>query len=407
VTDPFGPDPIGPFTVGRLPRMRFGRGSFAELPSVVAEHGRRALLVHGARSFLASPRGRALPSALEGQGVRLVGDVAIEGEPGIADVEDAVRVYRDLGVEVVIAIGGGSSLDAGKAIAGLLGSGTRLMDHLEEVGRGVPYPGPAIPVVAIPTTAGTGSEATRNAVITSRGPAGFKRSFRDERLVPVDALVDPDLLAGAPRPLIAVNGIDAVTQLIESSVALRASPFTDGLALRGLGAARDGLMTWYRDPDGPDAAAAREAMAMAALLSGICLANAGLGAVHGLASPLGGRLPIPHGAACGAILWQTVAANIEVLEARAPTSRALHRYAVIGRLLGGAETGVDDARARSALVDILRRWVTELEVPGLATFGLRHEAIDDIVAESSGGSTRTNPIELTPDERRAILLASL
>jgi alcohol dehydrogenase len=400
------PDPAGSFTIGRLPRVTFGRGAFAELPAIVARHGERALLVHGARSFAGTPQRASLEEGLATQGVGLAGSVAVSGEPGVEDVEDAVDAFSDQDVDVVIAVGGGSALDAGKAIAGLLRSGTRLMDHLEEVGRGIPYPGPALPVVAVPTTAGTGSEATRNAVITSRGPAGFKRSFRDERLVPADALVDPDLLAGAPHALIAANGLDAVTQLIESSVSIRGSPFTEALAMRGLAAARVGLLAWHRDPDGPGAPAAREAMALAALLSGICLANAGLGVIHGLASPIGTRSPIPHGAACGAILWQTVAANIEALEARAPGSPALDRYAAIGRLLSGDPT-TDDAHARSALVDVLRRWVFELGTDGLATFGVGPEDIEGIVSESAGGSTRTNPIALTDDELAAILRASL
>ena len=157
-----------------------------------------------------------------------------------------------------------------------------------------------MPFVAVPTTAGTGSEATRNAVISERGPAGYKRSFRDERLVAADAVVDPDLLAGNDRGRIAANGMDALTQLLEAYTSLRAGPLTDALALSGLEAARDGLVAWHADPDGPGAPGARSRMAYAALLSGICLAHAGLGAVHGLASPLGAQFPVPHGAACGA-----------------------------------------------------------------------------------------------------------
>jgi alcohol dehydrogenase len=414
VSDAPGVETFGPFTIGRLPRLTFGTGRFAELPALVSRHGQRALLVHGARSFAATPRRAWLDEALSGQGIRLVGSVAIRGEPGPEDVEAAVDAHRGDDVDVVVAIGGGSALDAGKAIAGLLRSGTRLMDHLEEVGRGVPYPGPAVPVVAVPTTAGTGSEATRNAVITSSGPGGYKRSFRDERLVPADALVDADLLAGAPRPVIAANGLDAVTQLIEPYVSPKASPFTDALALRGLAAARDGLLAWHRDPDGPGAAAAREAMALAALLSGICLANAGLGAVHGLASPLGARLPIPHGVACGIVLWQTVAANIEAVEARAPGSPALARYAAIGRVLSedeapGADVDADqdDPAARSDLVAVLRAWVAELAPGRLADFGLAPTDIDAVATESMAGSMRTNPVELTHDEVAAILRASL
>ena len=272
----------------------------------MAGHGSRVLLVSGGTWFDESPRRAQLEAGLAAAGVELVGTATVAGEPGPADVEGPLARHREAGVDVVLGIGGGAVLDTAKAIAGLLRSGTSLMDHLEGVGRGLPYPGPALPVVAVPTTAGTGSEATRNAVITERGPQGYKRSFRDERLVPADAVVDPDLLATAPRPLIAANGLDALTQLLEAYTSQRATPFTDALARSGLAAVREGLLAWHADPAGPGAPAARSQMAYAALLSGICLANAGLGAVHGLASPLGAQLPIPHGMACGSVLWQTI-----------------------------------------------------------------------------------------------------
>jgi alcohol dehydrogenase class IV len=406
VTWPVFPDTVGPFTVGRLPRITFGSGTLAKLPALVVRHGRRALFVHGLRSFASTPRYASLVAALEAEGIGLVGTVPIGGEPGIDEIEAAAASHRDTDVDVVLSVGGGSVLDAGKAIAALLRSGSHLLDHLEVVGRGLPYQGPALPVVAVPTTAGTGSEATRNAVITRRGRDGFKRSFRDERLVPAEALVDPDLLAGAPRPLIAANGLDAVTQLLESYTSPKASPFTDALALHGLAAARDGLLAWHRDPEGEGAPAARAAMALAALLSGICLAQAGLGAVHGLASPLGALLPIPHGTACGLVLWQTVAANISALEAREAGSPALARYATVGHLLGGV-ADASDADAREALVEVLRAWVRELEMGGLADFGLRVADIDAVVSDAADGSTRTNPIALTSAEMAAILRAAM
>ena len=201
-----------------------------------------------------------------------------------------------------------------------------------------------MPLVAVPTTAGTGSEATRNAVISERGPAGYKRSFRDERLVAADAVVDPDLLAGADPVRIAANGMDATTQLLEAYVSLKAGPVTDALALAGLEAARDGLLAWHADPDGPGAPAARSRMAYAALLSGICLAHAGLGGVHGLASPLGAQLPIPHGIACGTTLAGITAANVAALEARAPGIAGAGALRDAGPAAGAAPGG--DARRR-------------------------------------------------------------
>jgi alcohol dehydrogenase len=398
---------VPPFAIGRLPRITFGSGSFALVPGITAGHGSRVLLVSGGRWFDDSPRRSELDVGLAAAGVRIVGSTMVAGEPGPADVEEPLARYRDAHVDVVLGIGGGAVIDTAKAIAGLLRSGTNLMDHLEGVGRGLPYPGPALPVVAVPTTAGTGAEATRNAVITERGPQGYKRSFRDERLVPADAVIDPDLLATAPRPLIAANGLDALTQLLEATTSQRATPMTDALARSGLFAVREGLLAWHADPAGSGAPAARSQMAYAALLSGICLANAGLGAVHGLASPLGAQLPIPHGMACGAVLWQTIEANVTALAARAPASAALARYADAGRILADLPAGCDDAEARSALVATLRDWVSRLEVPGLSSFGMSREHIAAVVADSPGSSMKTNPVSVSDVELAGVLERAL
>ena len=398
---------VPPFALGRLPRILFGAGTVERVPAVVAAHGRRALLVTGGRSLAASGRRAVLIAGLDAAGVEIVGELAVTGEPDPAVVDGAVDAHRDAAVEVVLGVGGGSVLDAAKAIAGLLRTGTSILDHLEGVGPQLPYPGPAVPLVAVPTTAGTGSEATRNAVISERGPIGFKRSFRDERLVATDAIVDPDLLAGATREGIAANGMDALTQLLESYVSLRAGPVTDALALAGLEAARDGLSAWHADPDGPEAPAARERMALAALLSGICLAHAGLGAVHGLASPLGALFPVPHGAACGTTLAAVTAVNISALADRDPGSPALERYARLGRLLAWLPETTSDREARGALVIALSELTATLAIPRLREFGIGEGAIPAIVAGSRGSSMRTNPVTLTDDELGAVLRATV
>jgi alcohol dehydrogenase len=397
---------IPAFALGRLPRITFGEGSFARVPELAAVHGRRALIVTGGRSLDASGRRALLVAGLAAAGVAVAGEVAVLDEPSPGVVDRAVDAHRGAGVEVVIGVGGGSVLDAAKAIAGLLRTRTSVRDHLEGVGPGLPYPGPAVPFVAVPTTAGTGSEATRNAVISERGPDGYKRSFRDERLVAADAVVDPDLLAGHGPVAIATNGMDAVTQLLEAYVSLRATPPTDALALSGLEAARDGLPAWHADPDGPGAPLPRSRMAYASLVSGICLAHAGLGAVHGLASPLGARYPIPHGAACGATLAAATAANIAALRERAPGSPALPRYGRLGRLLARLPATAPDREACAALVDVLGTWTARLEVPVLGRFGLDEEGVAAVVADARGSSMRTNPIELTDDELAAILRAA-
>ena len=398
-------DGVPAFSLGRLPRIEFGAGAVARLPEIVARHGARALLVTGGRSLAASGRRDALLKGLRATGVSVAGEVAVTGEPSPALVDEAVTAHRAVDVDVVLGIGGGSVLDAAKAIAGLLRTGTSVRDHLEGVGPQLPYPGPAVPLVAVPTTAGTGSEATRNAVISEQGPGGFKRSFRDERLVAADAVVDPDLLAGLRPVAIAINGLDALTQLLEAYVSLRAGPVTDALALDGLAAARDGLVAWHADPDGAGAPAARSRMAYAALLSGICLAHAGLGAVHGLAPPLGALFPVPHGAACGATLAAVTAANIGALAEREPGSPTLGRYAVLGRLLADLPAGTPDVEARRVLVLTLTAWTAALEVPRLRAFGIGEADVPAIVAGARGSSMRTNPVVLTDEELAAVLLA--
>ncbi|HEY3522226.1 MAG TPA: iron-containing alcohol dehydrogenase, partial [Candidatus Limnocylindrales bacterium] len=391
---------------GRIPRIAFGPGRVRELPDTVARHGWRALIVTGARSFRESERWPWLLGELDERGVEHR-EVAVAGEPSPEVVDAAVGRFRDAAIEVVVGIGGGAAVDSAKAIAGLLRTGTSVLDHLELVGRGLPYPGPAVPFVAVPTTAGTGSEATRNAVLSRIGPNGFKRSFRDERLVAADAIVDPDLLAGASTDVVASNGLDAITQLIESFVSLGASPVTDALALSGLAAARDSFVAFWREPGPNGDGTARAGMACAALMSGICLANAGLGVVHGLAAPLGGTIPIPHGAACGAMLVAGVEVNLAALNERAADSPALERYATLGRLLARLPPTTPGPAARVALVEWIRGVVSTVELRGLASWGLAREALPGIVAAGRGGSMRTNPVEPTDAELLDILSASL
>jgi alcohol dehydrogenase class IV len=396
-------EPVPAFSLGRLPRIEFGEGGFARVPAIVSGHGRRALLVTGGRSLAASGRLEALRAGLGEADVTIAGEVVVADEPSPAVVDGAVAAHRASGVDVVLGIGGGSVLDAAKAIAGLVRAGGSVVDHLEGLPGYRPYDGTPVPLVAVPTTAGTGSEATRNAVISERGPNGYKRSFRDERLVAAHAVVDPDLLAGADPVRIAANGMDAVTQLLEAYVSLRAAPVTDALALAGLAASRQGLLAWHADPDGSNAPAARSRMAYAALLSGICLAHAGLGGVHGLASPLGAQLPIPHGIACGTTLAGITRTNIAALEDRDPGSPALGRYALLGRLLAGLPESTPDADARAGLVAELGRWTVQLAIPGLRHYGLDESGIPAIVADARGSSMRTNPVVLTDEELGGVL----
>ncbi len=390
---------ITPFSLSRLPRIEFGSGGLAKLPAIARGFGTRALLVTGAASLKQSSFWPDLTDGLEAVDMTWL-HLAIPGEPSPRMVDDAVDALGDEGVDVVIGIGGGSALDAAKAIAGLLKPRNSVMDHLEGVGPELPYAGPATPFIAVPTTAGTGSDATKNAVLSVRGPGGFKKSFRDERLMAEYAIVDPDLLTTCPPAVIAANGMDAFTQLLESFVSSRAAPLTDSLAWGGMKAARDGLLPFYRDARDEKA---RERMAYAALVSGITLAQVGLGSVHGLAAPLGAFFPVPHGVACGTLVAMATRVNIEALRARDPGHPALEKYAQVGRLLS-RQGQLDQQAAHAALVDTLDAWTRELELPGLAHYGVTPADIPRLVANSRGSSMRTNPVVLDDTEIAAILV---
>jgi len=386
---------IPSFNIARLPRIHFGAGSVNGVPDLIAGYGSQALIVTGQHSLEASPVWSPLVEAL---GTRNIAwhRATISGEPSPEMVDDAVRRYHEHDIDVVVAIGGGSVVDAGKAIAGLMPHGSSVLDYLEDVGANRPYYGPATPFIAVPTTAGTGSEATKNAVISIQGENGFKKSFRHEDLVPAHAVVDPDLLATCPPALIAANGMDALTQLIESYVSSRANPFTDALALSGIEAVRSGLFPFWHGRE-PEAAQGRGAMAYAALLSGITLAQVGLGSVHGLASPLGAFFPIPHGVVCGTLIATATATNIAALRKSAPRHPALEKYAHLGKLLSAAKAASRDS-ACEALVTILDRWTRRLELPRLSAYGITDNDVEKIVANCRGSSMKTNPVVLKDDE---------
>jgi len=393
-----------PFALSRLPRISYGSGRINEVPALAATYGRTALLVTGKYSFCSTPRWQSFTQLLETKGMNWL-HLTVSGEPSPMLVDQAVSQFRDESVDVVIAIGGGSVLDAAKAIAGLLPHGNSVMDYLEGVGKNVPYHGPSTPFIAVPTTAGTGSEATKNSVLSVHGRDGFKKSFRDECLIPEYAVIDPDLLASCPRELVAADGMDAFTQLLESYASLKANPFTDALALSGITAVKEGFFAAWEGNE-PDASHGRGAMAYAALLSGITLAQVGLGSVHGLASPLGAYFPIPHGVVCGTLVSAATEINIKAMQEREPDNPALSKYAQVGRLLAG-QPEIDDATARSSLTTLLAEWSERLQLPRLNGYGITAADFPLIVANSRGSSMQTNPIVLTDAEINAILMQRL
>jgi alcohol dehydrogenase class IV len=389
------------FSITTLPRLHFGTGISSRLPEILLEYGNQILLISGPEDWDQFPTFQKLFSSIKSVGIQCQ-KIFVQGEPSPRLVDEAVREFRNQKVDAVVGIGGGSVLDTAKAIAGLLIPGNSISDHLEGVGPELPFRGPTTPFIAVPTTAGTGSEATRNAVISQCGENGFKRSFRSEHLVARHALVDPALLETCPPPVIAASGMDAITQLIESYVSLRSNPWTDSLARGALENVGTGLLDWF---EGREAAErGRTAMAYAAMVSGITLAQAGLGAVHGVASPLGAFFPIPHGMICGTLAGAGVAINIRAMQERDPHNPALVKYAQLGVLLTQRrELAEQPEAAVEALENILAEWTEQLKVPRLSALGIKQEDLPRIIADCRGSSMKTNPIVLTDREVEQML----
>ncbi len=375
------------FELAAPARIVFGAGASAQAgPALRALGAKRALLVTG-KSPVRGDRLRA------GLGVATI-PYSIPGEPTLAMVTEGRALARGERCDAVVALGGGSAVDAGKAIAALAGNDGELLDHMEIVGKAQPLPHPGLPCIAIPTTAGTGSEVTKNSVLASP-EAKVKASLRSPFLLPVLALIDPDLLEGMPAQVLAATGLDALSHLLESFVSARANPFTLGLAREGMARTARALRPAFAHGLTPER---REDLALASLLGGLCLANAGLGAVHGFAAPLGGRWKAPHGAVCAALLPAVMRANIAALAARAPESPARSRYRELDPVLGG---GADATR-----------WVADLTaalaIPGLRALGVRPDDVSVLVDKAKAASSmRGNPIALTDEELTAIVHASM
>lgn len=375
-------------------RIVFGPGVVRQAAPAAAEWAQRALLVTGSRE---AP-GAALAEQLLALGV-VSERLAVAAEPDVPTVAAGVALARALGAQVVIGLGGGSVLDAGKAIAALAPNPGEALDYLEVVGRGQALAQAALPYIAIPTTAGTGSEVTRNAVLAVPEQR-VKVSLRGPTLLPRLALVDPELSYSVPPEVTAYTGLDALTQLLEPFVSSGANPLTDALCREGL--RRAGTALPRVAADGADHAA-RADMALASLFGGLALANARLGAVHGLAGPLGGRYAAPHGALCGRLLPAATAANLRALRARAPGSPALARYAEAAHLI----TCAHDATPAD-LVAWLHALVERLALPRLAAYGVTAADLPELVPLAQRASSmRGNPIPLTDAEVADILWQAL
>ena len=334
-----------------------------------------------------------------------VATLEVRAEPTVELAREGAALARETGAGVVVAIGGGSVIDAAKAVAALAVNDGDPLDYLEVVGRGRALTRPSLPCVAVPTTAGTGAEVTRNAVLRA-SDHGVKASLRSPTMLPSVALVDPELTFGVPPAVTAASGLDALTQLIEPFVSTRATALTDGLCREAIPRSARSLRKAFEHGDD---AAAREDLALASLFGGLALANAGLGAVHGFAAPIGGRFPrAPHGAVCGRLLPLVMEANVHALRERALAERAgdapaLARFDEVARLLTG-----DSAATAGAGVAWVTRLVADLAIPGLATYGIAEGDLDALVdAARKASSMRPNPVELTDTELRAILERAL
>jgi alcohol dehydrogenase class IV len=383
------------FEFATATRVLFGAGRLAEAPELVrALGGRRVMIITGGTPARAVP----LREGLDRLGLSTV-LFRVEGEPTLELAREGTATAIAAGCDVVVALGGGSVMDAGKAIAALTANGGDPLDYLEVIGRGRPLTQPSVPLVAIPTTAGTGSEVTRNAVLGSKEEK-VKASLRSPFMLPRVALVDPDLLANTPGPVIASSGLDALSQLIEPFISSRANPITDALAREGMRrSARSLRRAVLQDFD----AATREDLALASLFGGLCLANSGLGAVHGFAAPLGGMFQAPHGAVCAALLPASLEVNLRALRARASEHPSLARFQEVAALL----TGSAEARAEDAIA-----WVKELcqalSVPGLRRYGLTEAEVPRLVEKARvASSMKANPLVLTEEELTEIATRSL
>lgn len=382
------------FEFATAARIIFGPRVLIEAGELAKKLGRRPLVVTGRTTSRAQP----LLKLLQKEG--LEGTIlAVDREPDLDTVRLGVLVARETRCDSVIGFGGGAALDTAKAVAALAANEGDVLEYLEIIGQGKTLIKAPLPIMAIPTTAGTGSEVTRNSVITSPEHR-VKVSLRSPLMLPRVALVDPELTYDLPPNLTATTGLDALAQLIEPFVCRQANPLVDGFCQEGIPRVAHSLRIAVHTGRNT---AAREDMALASLLGGLALANAGLGAIHGIAGPLGGMILAPHGALCAALLPAAVEMNLRALRSRDPGNEALPRYEAVARLLTGKAT----ARAEDT-VDWLRTLTEELQIPRLVHYGFTHEQVPELVEKATrANSMKANPIELTPQEIAEIIEAAL
>jgi len=377
------------FQFSSLPKIIFGPGKRNELAAELSSRGNKVLLLTGSSSVHNSGHGDEIITALKTAKLELKHEV-IAHEPSPSLIDKIVEKYRSSGIQVIVAVGGGSVMDAGKAISAMIPVDGSIRDYLEGVGE-KKHPGDKIPFIAMPTTSGTGSEMTKNAVISEVGEKGFKKSLRHENFIPEVAIIDPEMMLSCPAKLTAASGMDAFTQLLESYLSTKANPMTDALALQGLKQIKKYLLRAFLE--GEQNLEARSGMALAAMFSGITLAHAGLGLVHGFASPLGGFYYIPHGVACGSLMAPVFATTIDNLQDQ-PEHPAIKKLIIISKVFADFKYK-QDMEYLHAFKEKLIHITTLLEVPMLSEFGLKEEGIQKIVDCTSH---KNHPVRLTNDQ---------
>lgn len=394
---------IPPFSFARIPHIIFGAGKLNELYNIIPKFGNNVLFVIGGNSLQQSGIWDKITLRLESKSINF-SMTSISSEPSPILIDEIATKFRDKNLNLVVGIGGGSVTDAGKAISAMLTKNDSIKNYLEGVGDKT-HDGKKIPYIAIPTTSGTGSEATKNAVISELGPDGFKKSLRHDNLIPNIAIVDPHLMISCPSSISAACGMDAFTQLLEAYVSSKGNPITDTLAYNGMKYMGENLL--LACSTGSSDVNTRAAIAYGSLLSGIALANAGLGIVHGLASPIGGMFKIPHGVVCGTLLSEATKINIQMLQNQGSEGRkGLKKHAQIGALLTGkyhVEEGMIDQYC-SKLIKTLEIWTNELKIDRLGKYGIKNEDVEKIV-EKAG--LKNNPVSLSKENIKTIVINRL
>jgi len=382
------------FQFSRLPLIYFGSGRINLLPELIRRYGTAIILVTDQSSFINSQYARELFNSFGNLGINYH-HVIIGAEPSPEVINSTVSRFKHTVINVVAGIGGGSVLDAGKAISAMMYKPESVEEYLEGVGT-MEHPGTKIPYIALPTTSGTGSEATKNAVISQICKDGYKKSLRHNNFVPDIAIVDPALNVSCPENITAASGMDCFTQLTESYLSPKACEYTDALSYEGLRAIKSSLVQSYLQ--GTDIRA-RSGMSFAALTSGICLANAGLGAVHGFASSIGGMFDIPHGVICGTLMASANSINVRELRRCDNNSQALKRYSSLGRLFLD-EIGKSDDYYIDGFIEYLNELTGKLKLPMLKEFGIKENDIQFICKNTD---IKSNPVKLSQEDLMEIL----